>query len=143
MKISLCSKVHRGPGSTNRLLDYFSQTGSKDHPASLGVTWSAHRFPQQLLAFKTRITAKISSYPKYSRCWIVCVPPSRRSNPGPLPGGSNFASAVIAANELKYEGMLKSFCLAYNRRETRDKRPSGRNPDRSWCPWAATKKALH
>ena len=54
--------------------------------------------------------------------------------------------------------------MAYNQRESRDKRSLGRNPDRSWCyrhtsvkfswsqpidpwtsaqPWAATKKALH
>ena len=27
----------------------------------------------------------------------------------------------------------KVFCLAYNRRETQDKRQLGRDPDRSWC----------
>ena len=32
-----------------------------------------------------------------------------------------------------YEGGLKSSNLAYNRRETREKRPLGKDPDRSWC----------
>ena len=32
-----------------------------------------------------------------------------------------------------YEGKVKSYSLAYNRCETRDKRPLGRDPDRSWC----------
>ena len=31
------------------------------------------------------------------------------------------------------EDKVKSSSLAYNRRETRDKRPLGRDPDRSWC----------
>ena len=70
---------------------------------------------------------------------------------------------------VQYVGKVKSCSLAYNRRETRDKRPLGRVPDRGWChlhigvklfwsqlmapyecaatqsmdPWAATKKALH
>ena len=53
---------------------------------------------------------------------------------------------------------LKVLGLAYNRRETRDKRPLARYSDISWChlhtsvklfwsqpkdPWSATKKALH
>ena len=29
--------------------------------------------------------------------------------------------------------MLKALGISYNRRETRDKRPLGRDPDRSWC----------
>ena len=33
----------------------------------------------------------------------------------------------------KYEGKVKSSSLAYNRRETRDKRPLIRDPDRTWC----------
>ena len=33
----------------------------------------------------------------------------------------------------KDEGRVKSGSLAYNRRKTREKRPLGRNPDRSWC----------
>ena len=28
---------------------------------------------------------------------------------------------------------MKSSSLAYNKRETRDKQPLGRDPDRSWC----------
>ena len=32
-----------------------------------------------------------------------------------------------------YEGKMKSSSLSYNRRETRDKRPLGRDPDRSCC----------
>ena len=34
---------------------------------------------------------------------------------------------------LIYEGKLKSRDLAYNGRETRDKRPLGRDSDRGWC----------
>ena len=34
-------------------------------------------------------------------------------------------------NVMLYEGKVKSSSLAYNRRETRDKRPL--DPDRSWC----------
>ena len=32
-----------------------------------------------------------------------------------------------------YESKMKSFSLAYNEHETRDKRPLGRFLDRSWC----------
>ena len=32
-----------------------------------------------------------------------------------------------------YEGKVKSSSLAYNRRETRNKRPLGRDPDWGWC----------
>ena len=32
-----------------------------------------------------------------------------------------------------YEGKVKSPNLAYNRRETRDKQPLDRDPNRSWC----------
>ena len=32
-----------------------------------------------------------------------------------------------------YEGKVKSFSLAYNRRETREKRPLAKDPDTSWC----------
>ena len=35
--------------------------------------------------------------------------------------------------KVEYERMGKSSSLAYNRRETRDKRPLGRDTDRSWC----------
>ena len=34
---------------------------------------------------------------------------------------------------LPYEDKVKSSSLAYNRSETRDKRPLGRDPGRSWC----------
>ena len=34
---------------------------------------------------------------------------------------------------LVYEGKVTSSSLAYNRRETRDKRPLGRDQERSWC----------
>ena len=33
----------------------------------------------------------------------------------------------------KYESKVNISSLAYNRHETRDKRPLGRGPDRSWC----------
>ena len=36
-------------------------------------------------------------------------------------------------NDMSYVGKLKVLDLAYNRRETQDKRPLGRNPDTSWC----------
>jgi hypothetical protein len=32
-----------------------------------------------------------------------------------------------------YKGKVNSSSLAYNRRDTRDKGPLGRDPDRSWC----------
>ena len=37
----------------------------------------------------------------------------------------------IIKEDLKYQGKMKSYSLAYNRRDTRDKRPLGRDPDRS------------
>ena len=71
--------------------------------------------------------------------------------------------------DCRYEDKVKSYSLAYNQRETGDKRLLGRDLDRSWChlytnvklfclqpmaayecaaaqsmdPWAVTKKALH
>jgi hypothetical protein len=35
--------------------------------------------------------------------------------------------------EMIYDGKVKSFVLVYNRHETWDKRPLGRDSDRRWC----------
>ena len=42
--------------------------------------------------------------------------------------------------KLFYDGKVKSYSLAYNRHETRDKWPLGRDPDRSWCRHYTTVK---
>jgi hypothetical protein len=41
-----------------------------------------------------------------------------------------------------YKGKVKSSRLAYNRREIRDKRPLGRDLDRSWCHLYTSVKLL-
>ena len=41
-------------------------------------------------------------------------------------------SAGLEVQEIKYEDKAKSSSLAYNRRETRDKQPLGRDLDESW-----------
>ena len=42
----------------------------------------------------------------------------------------------------KYEGKVESSSVAYNRRETRYKRPLGWDPDRSWCHLHTSVKLL-
>ena len=41
--------------------------------------------------------------------------------------------AEFLYQEFDYECKVKSYSLAYNRCEIRDKLPLGRHPDRSWC----------
>jgi len=43
-----------------------------------------------------------------------------------------FRSIHSFYNNYIYEGKVKSSSLAYNRRETRDKRQLGRDPDTNW-----------
>ena len=50
---------------------------------------------------------------------------SRLADPGLL--------LTVMLGIINYKGKVKSSNLAYNRRETRDKWPLGRDPDSSWC----------
>jgi hypothetical protein len=55
----------------------------------------------------------------------ICIHSIHMANP--------FQSIIPVHTYSMYEDKVKSSSLAYNRRETRDKRPLGRDSDRSWC----------
>ena len=107
-------------------IDYWPHFHSSEHhTVSLGVTCGLHANSTSIYWFNTKVLPlRIKSYPNY-RFWVLRIHPTGDPTRDCCMWSIDSVSAL-------YKGKVKSSSLTYNRRETRDKRPLGRNPDRSW-----------